>query len=494
MSKTGKNEGGSQPPPPQERLLVVEDDDYLREEIVRVLSRRTGYIVDAAGGGEEALKLAAERHYDLLITDVRMPGIDGIELLDRLKTQKPGLASIVITAFADEEATIRALRLGANDYIRKPFSIRDLINAIDRQIAVHRLRREAERTRSFLEAVVRSVGAGVLALDENGTVAAANAGACDILGREEREIIGENARALLDFEGGRAVIELLDKLDRQHGRALEREITLRHSGMPLTYRAGATAIKRSDGRSLGTVLLFNDVSQVVQAEKLRAWKDLARTVAHEIKNPLTPIKLSAQQLLTARDAGPKALESQLDAAVTNIIKNADRLDRLAGEFSRFGRLPEPKMEPLTIEDCLGEAMAAFRETAMQRGVEFLAEFERDLPKVAGDREALLRMAGNLISNALDAMPNGGRLTVAAGARNDGMVELRFTDTGTGIAAEVRDRLFLPYVTSKPGGTGLGLVVVKEVVSQHDGEIDIRSEPESGTEVLIVLPAQKHMSH
>lgn len=475
---------------PGEWLLVVEDDEYLREEIMRVLIRHTSYQADAAASGEAALGMAAAKRYDVLITDVRMPGIDGIELLDRLKKDQPALASIVITAFADEEATIRALRLGANDYIRKPFSIRDLINAIDRQVAVLRLRRETERSRKFLEGVVRSVDAGVLAIDEHGKVATANDSALEILGLEHGDAVGKDVEELLDSAGSEALSGLLEELGTKKARVLEREFTLRHAGLPLTYRVSATSVKTGDGHSIGTVLLFSDVSQVVQAEKLRAWKDLARTVAHEIKNPLTPIKLSAQQLLTAKDTGPEALDSQFGIAISNIIKNADRLDTLAREFSRFGRLPEPKMEPLDANDVLGEALAAYRDTARHAGVELLAQFSKKLPKISGDHEGLLRMAANLISNAIDAMPGGGKLSVSTSIRDDGMVQLGFADKGTGIAEEVRDRLFLPYVTSKPGGTGLGLVVVKEVVNQHDGEISVDSQPDRGTTITIALPALK----
>jgi len=479
------------PGPPAERLLVVEDDAYLREEIMRVLERRTPYRADAAGSGEEALEMASSRRYDLLITDVRMPGIDGIELLEAVKARRPGLLSIVITAFADEEATIRALRVGANDYIRKPFSISDLINAIDRQIAVLRLRREAERARRLLEGLVRSIDAGVLAIDGDGRVASTNSAALEMIGRSEEETLGAEVGGLLGFEGGEVVKELLDELASKRARSLEREMTVRHAGLPLTYRVGATAIRDAEGRELGTVLLFSDVSSLIQGQKLQAWKDLARTVAHEIKNPLTPIKLSAQQLLSAREAGTEALGQQLDAALGNIISNAERLDVLATEFSRFGRLPEPKMSPQDVNAVLAEVLAAFGETAEKSGIEIASELAEGLPQVDGDREALLRMAGNLIRNAVEAMPGGGTLTVATALREDGHVEMRFSDTGGGINREVRERLFLPYVTSKHGGTGLGLVVVKEIVAQHDGEIGVDSSSGEGTSIWVALPALRH---
>ena len=473
-----------------ERLLVVEDDAYLREELMRVLSRRTPYTADSAANGEEGLEKALGQRYDLLITDVRMPGMDGIELLERLKERQPALVGIVITAFADEDATIRALKVGASDYIRKPFSIRDLISAVDRQITMLRLRREAESNRRLLEGLVRSVDAGVVAFDDKGGVVQINAAALEIFHASAEETVGKSADELFDFEGGEAAKELLGDLQHKSARSIEREMTLHHSGLPITYRVAATAILDAEGRHLGTVLLFNDVSQVIQSEKLRAWKDLARTVAHEIKNPLTPIKLSAQQLLSAGESGPEVLAGQLEAAVGNIIRNADRLDMLAREFSRFGRLPQPNLAPLEINTVLAEALESFHGSAGESGCKLVARLAEGLPKISGDAESLLRMAGNLISNALDAMPGGGTLTVTSRLTDGGMVAVEFADSGTGIDEEVRDRLFLPYVTSKQGGTGLGLVVVKEVISAHDGTIRIKSRAGEGTTVTVEFPALK----
>lgn len=473
-----------------ERLLVVEDDKYLREEILRVLERRTAYRVDSAADGEEALKKAEANRYDVLITDVRMPGIDGIELLERIKAKQPALASIIITAFADEQATIRALKIGANDYIRKPFSIRDLINAIDRQVTVLRLRQETERSRRFMEGLVGSVQAGVLAIDADGVVAAVNQRAVDILQLDEKKIIGRKADEVLSAAKavrGEEVLRILRELAVKKTRALERELTIQQAGLPVTYRLSGTSIRNEEGRELGVVLLLNDVSELIQAQKLNAWKDLARTVAHEIKNPLTPIKLSAQQLASAKKSGGKAFEEQFESALANIIKNADRLDALASEFSRFGRLPQKEMMPVDISSVLNEALEPYLSSDTTDGIKILKKFDSDLPRISGDPESLLRMAGNLISNAMEAMPGGGTLTVSAHLNKDGMVSISIEDTGEGIQQELKDSLFKPYVTSKAGGTGLGLVVVKEVVSRHDGELSVSSAPGKGTTFTITFP-------
>lgn len=475
---------------PRERLLVVEDDTYLREEIMRILQRRTKFSVTAAADGEEALKLAESEHFDVLITDVRMPGIDGIELLERLKEQRPELVSIIITAFADEQATIRALKLGANDYIRKPFSITDLVNAIERQVTVVRLRHEAETSRKLMEGLVSSMTTGVLALDREACVAAVNKRAEEILEIPADRLIGHElleAFAGADESRTEDVLGLLNELERRGETTLEREMTVRQAGLPITYRLAATRIQSVRGDHLGVVVLFNDVSELIQAQKLNAWKDLARTVAHEIKNPLTPIKLSAQQLVTVRNSDEEKLREQLDIAVANIIKNADRLDTLAREFSRFGRLPKEEMATVDISEVVTEALATIKTDEF---IEIEKDIAESLPPVLGDRGALIRMVANLLSNAIEAMPKGGKLVLKTTNIDGKKVRITVADTGEGIPDEVRESLFRPYVTSKAHGTGLGLVVVKEVVNRHSGTINVRSDAGVGTTFEILLPTRE----
>lgn len=474
-------------PPQPERLLVVEDDPYLREEILRVLTRRTGYQVESAADGAEALALAERQRFDLLITDVRMPGIDGIELLARIKERQPAIAAIIITAFADEQATIRALKLGANDYIRKPFSIRDLVNAIDRQVTVLRLRQETERSRRMIEGIVASVRAGLLAVDGQGHIAAVNQRAREILQWEE-DRHGEEIEIALASAGatGDEVRAVLAELEGRGLPAIERELTVRQSGLPITFILSAASVYGADGGRLGAVLLFSDVSELVQSQKLNAWKDLARTVAHEIKNPLTPIKLSAQHLAAARRAGSETLEREFDAAIANIVTNADRLDALAREFSRFGRLPQNEFVPVDLAEVLRRSVETFRRQAEASGVRIVEVYPVEAAVIPGDREGLQRMAENLITNAIEAMPRGGELRIAVSRSAEGY-HLDFADTGDGIPPEVRESLFKPYVTTKKHGTGLGLVVVREIATRHGGKIAVDSSPGNGARFSIAFP-------
>jgi two-component system nitrogen regulation sensor histidine kinase NtrY len=471
------------------KLLVVEDDTALREEICRVLERRTKYEFETAGDAEAAIALFSERKFDMVITDVRMPGMSGIDMLEELKAIVPDLVSVIITAFADEQATIKALRIGANDYIRKPFSIRDLLAAIERQVTIIELRRSSTRQRRFLSGMVTNLVSGVLAMDINDSIIAINAKACEALTLPSDQLSEYTTYSALAnrLPEENILAEVISDLEISGADYIERdEKVIQSGGLTIPYRVSALALYTEERERLGTVVMFNDISTVVQQQKLNAWKDLARTVAHEIKNPLTPVILGAQQLKTARTMGTETLLKQFDRAIDNIIRNAERLNNLAREFSRFGRLPNKTKERLKLSRLIQTALNTFSERFESQNIDISIQQETENDHMMGDSESLLRMLENLIGNACDVMPTGGKLHISLTEPDSGWLELSVVDSGGGIEPEIMDSLFKPYVTSKENGTGLGLVVVKEVVDRHDGRIEVESTS-AGASFKIKLP-------
>lgn len=246
---------------------------------------------------------------------------------------------------------------------------------------------------------------------------------------------------------------------------------------------------------------FNDMTRalrdsharLLQAERVASWREMARRLAHELKNPLFPIQLSVETLRRAWDrrapaaaGGEGDFERLFRESSDTLLDELGSLRRIIDDFSQFARMPAPRLLPTDVNGVVAQAAALYRPQAGAIGIE--VDLDPSLPPLPADAELLARALGNLVKNALEAMPDGGRLVLRTRAR-DGAVTLEVEDTGPGLTDEQRTRLFTPYYTTKPAGTGLGLAIVQGVVSDHGGRIDVWSEPGAGTRFTIVLPTR-----
>ncbi len=231
--------------------------------------------------------------------------------------------------------------------------------------------------------------------------------------------------------------------------------------------------------------------RVVQAERVAAWREMARRLAHELKNPLFPIQLSIETLRRVQEqelAGEPGAEERFHAlfreSSETILDELRSLRKIIDEFSQFARTPRPQLTPIDVNQVVEQALALHRPRAEAVSVE--KELAAGLPPVPADRDLLSRALGNLVANALEAMPDGGSLRVRTAADPAG-VAIEVEDTGTGLLPDQRTRLFTPYYTTKKGGTGLGLAIVQGIVSDHGGRVQVRSEPGAGTTFTLLLP-------
>jgi nitrogen fixation/metabolism regulation signal transduction histidine kinase len=232
--------------------------------------------------------------------------------------------------------------------------------------------------------------------------------------------------------------------------------------------------------------------KLLAAERITAWQEIARRLAHEIRNPLTPIKLSAQRILKKHGEGAPDFEAALFSSVAAIIREVEGLERLLGEFGEFARLPEPAVEPVRLRELLGEVASTYAPASGAVQVD-LREVPVDLV-LSIDRAQMRRAFANLFTNAVQAMPGGGRLAVRADAVRKGhqaWCRLAVSDTGPGIPEEERERIFDPYYTTKKSGTGLGLAIVRRIVFDHGGNVWVESRPGAGATFYIDLPAGGH---
>jgi nitrogen fixation/metabolism regulation signal transduction histidine kinase len=238
-----------------------------------------------------------------------------------------------------------------------------------------------------------------------------------------------------------------------------------------------------------TTELLTQKERLVQTERVAAWRELARRLAHELKNPLFPLQLTVENLVRARMQSPEQFDEVFRESSRTLLAEISNLKAIIGRFSEFSKMPHPQLQPVQVNELLRGVAQLFQAQLQAPGrspITCKLEFDERLGTIAADPELLHRALSNLVLNAMDAMPNGGALTLRS-KRDDGHVVIEIADTGMGLTPEECERIFTPYYTSKQHGTGLGLAIVQSVVSDHGGRISVQSEPGRGTTFRIELP-------
>jgi two-component system, NtrC family, nitrogen regulation sensor histidine kinase NtrY len=225
--------------------------------------------------------------------------------------------------------------------------------------------------------------------------------------------------------------------------------------------------------------------RLVQAERVAAWRELARRLAHELKNPLFPLQITVENMRRAHEAVPEQFEEVFREGTGTLLAELANLKQIIGRFSDFAKMPAPEMQAVNLNDLAREAMRLFESQLAQAGIAARLELDPQLRPVPADPEQITRVLRNLVLNAIDAMPQGGVLTVRTAAQNGG-ARMEVSDTGQGLTAEECERLFTPYYTTKMHGTGLGLAIVQSVISDHKGRIAVESQPGKGTTFRIEM--------
>jgi two-component system, NtrC family, nitrogen regulation sensor histidine kinase NtrY len=348
---------------------------------------------------------------------------------------------------------------------------------------------ERDRRRKLMEAILENIPTGVLSLDADGGISRVNSAVVAIVGEHARE-----ARTLSDLFGDEASRPVLALVRRSLRMGVaSREIEIAASGR--LVRAAVTVSALGTRRSNpGFVVVIDDLSELLRAQKAAAWQEVAQRIAHEIKNPLTPIMLSAQRLKRFIDrSSPAVAKTEMGALVAEcaglIEREVHALESLVDEFSQFARFPSARLAPSDINQIVGGALARFQ--GRLDGIQLSTELAAHLPAVKVDEELLRRVLTNLIDNAAEAMEDSTlrRLSVVTRAREEGdAVEIEIADTGHGISPEDKERLFLPHFSTKERGTGLGLAIASRIVSEHNGSLRVEDNEPVGSRFIIRFPA------
>ncbi|HEY6011592.1 MAG TPA: ATP-binding protein, partial [Nitrospirota bacterium] len=350
---------------------------------------------------------------------------------------------------------------------------------------LQRSREQLIQEDNYKKTILLNIDAGVISLDRTGRITTVNRSASEILGISEQEVLGKRYDDAFGFIELGPVRDLFRRLEQGHGRA-EEELTLNVRGRMLTLRMRISALRDGGGMAIGSVITFDDLTGLLRAKKAEAWQDVARRIAHEFKNPLTPIKLSAERLRKKRAEGAQDFDLVFDECSRTIVQEADGLRKLVDEFTEFARMPSsnPVLQPLApvIESVVQLYSVAHKD------VTFVRDIAPGLPDVYLDREQIKRVFINLFANAVEAMGGKGEIAVTAAMTPAGMARITVADAGPGIAPDDVPRLFEPDFSRKKEKSGLGLAIVLRVIKDHGGAIRVEQNSPHGARFVMELPA------
>ncbi len=341
----------------------------------------------------------------------------------------------------------------------------------------------------YVEVVLGNVSAGIISVDQNGVVTTINRRAGDLLRIDPNQFVGRHVRELLTLEYFRTFSDLLKTMGDHKIESIQKELKLNVQGESVPLQMTLSILKDEQSREIGKILVFDDMTPIVNAQRAAAWTEVARRIAHEIKNPLTPIKLSAERL--QRKFAATISDPAFEECTTMIIKQTEDLKNLVNEFSNFARLPQARPVLGSLAKTIEESLSIFRQSHPQ--VELIFDADPQLPEFKFDPDQIKRVLVNLIDNAIAAVANEPQKTVVVQTRYDQALKiLRLTvaDTGSGIAPALRARVFEPYYSTKEGGTGLGLAIVKRIIEDHSGFIRALPNEPKGSKFMIELPVNE----
>ncbi len=345
---------------------------------------------------------------------------------------------------------------------------------------------ELERRGKFVETLLANVAAGVISVNPAGQITTWNMAAERMLGLSAAGALGRNYEEVFESESLHVMREIVESV-KDRG-SVEREIRIPLSEQHLTAMVSAASLRDDEGRTVGVMVFLEDITQIQKVQRMEAWREVARRIAHEIKNPLTPIQLSAERLRKRYAPMLEGNGAILDKCTSTIIQQVEELKNLVNEFSQFARLPSAQLATSDLNEIVQEALFLFKEG--HREVHFHCR-PGVIPPVELDREQIKRVLINLLDNAIAAVAEKGEIRLATSYdRSREVVCLEVSDDGCGLAPDIKSKIFEPYFSTKENGTGLGLTIVSQIVEDHRGYVRVRPNEPRGTRFTIELPVHE----
>ncbi len=362
------------------------------------------------------------------------------------------------------------------------------------RIDLERTTQEIDERRRYFETILSRIATGVLAIGPDGCVTAINGAALRLL-QLAGPVVGEMAAAVLARDDLEPLSRVVEGQRTSAAEPAAQEISIVAGGRETRLSVATTTLVSEAGAVEGTVVVLDDVTPLIRAQRQAAWRDVARRLAHEIKNPLTPIQLSAERMRRHFAAAPPGTAGLVDECTSTIVGEVESLKSLVDEFAQFARMPAPRTVPTDLHGLLDDALALYK--GLLRTVTIGQVWASNLPPVRVDAEQIRRVVINLVDNAIEALggpdgrsPGGERGVITLATEHDpvnGVVRVLVADNGPGISEADREKLFMPYYSTKRRGSGLGLAIVRRIVAEHGGSIEVGDNTPTGTRFTIELP-------
>lgn len=496
------------------KLLVIEDEASTRD-LLKMSLESDGYTVFMAENGPKGLEIFARELPSVVLTDIKMPGMDGIEVLRRVKEQGPDTEVIVITGHGEMNLAVQALHLEASDFINKPISDEGLSVALRRAEEKIWLREKLKEYTEDLEKIIQETNKelvkrhelehniiqtsmdGIIANDRQGKIIIFNEGAERIYGYTREEALSKIHVTQLYPEGQAKQIKKMIYGDEYGGpgRLINYAVeVLTQTGELVPILLSATIIDEK-GEEVATVGHFKDMREIkrledelLTSERMATVGQTTAGIAHGVKNILHGMKLGAFMIDTGFD---KDKPESLRKGWNLVRKNINRVSKMTKEMLSLASTAPPAFEVCSLNEIVEEVCELLAEEISRRGISLVLELDPSLPQVTVDPDGIHTCLLNLVTNAIEAFPedtSGGQVTVSSRDEGEAGVHLQVRDSGEGMSEELLERVLENLFTTKGArGTGLGLAITQKIVHEHGGTIQVESEPKKGTCFTIILP-------
>ena len=395
--------------------------------------------------------------------------------------------TIPIQALAGATQEVAKGNLDVNVEVEASDEVKMLVDSFNKMVTDLRMaygrlqeqKLEIERRHKYTKTILENIRTGVISTSASGYIITVNPAVEEILGVKAGNLVGRPFQDLAE------IFPEFKEFSQIISEKLEKQIKLKINGKLLTLVVSTTLLKDKQGQPLGAVFVFEDITQLEKIQRMAAWREVARRIAHEIKNPLTPIQLSAQRL-RRRYLNQFQGESVFDECTQMIVKQVEGLKKMVNEFSNLARLPEVNLTLNNLAEVIEEALAVYRSAHLH--ITFELNQITSVPMFLFDREQIKRALLNLLDNAVASIEDQGKIEVAISHDSAfKIVRIEVKDTGQGIPDELKPRLFEPYFSTKRSGTGLGLTIVHTIISDHQGFIRVKNNYPQGSIFVIELP-------